>query len=57
MRRNFMLKITGKIKENGYEIEYKAAQEEKVYIDIQVDIARRKEVIEALKKIIEFLEE
>ncbi len=51
-----MLKITGKISENGYEIEYKAAQEEKVYIDIQVDIAKRKEVIEALKNIIEFLE-
>lgn len=57
MRRNFMLKITGKISENGYEIEYKATQEKEAYIDIQVDIARRKEVIEALKRIIEFLEE
>lgn len=52
-----MLKITGKISENGYEIEYKATQEKEAYIDIQVDIARRKEVIEALKRIIEFLEE
>ena len=52
-----MLKISGKIKNNGYEIEYKAAQEGEVYIDIQVDVEKRKEVIEALKKIIEFLEE
>ena len=50
-----MIKIIGKLTQEGYEINYKGAEEGQTYIDIQYNLEEKDKIIDALERIVEFL--
>jgi hypothetical protein len=50
-----MIKIVGELTQEGYEINYKGAEEGQTYIDIQYNLEEKDKIIDALERIVEFL--
>jgi hypothetical protein len=50
-----VIKIAGKLTQNGYEIYYQGITEGQTYIDIQYNLEEKDKVIDALERIVKFL--
>jgi hypothetical protein len=47
--------MNGELTQEGYEINYKGAEEGQTYIDIQYNLEEKDKIIDALERIVEFL--
>jgi hypothetical protein len=52
-----VIKVETKFKENSYETTYKGGEGKETYINIQYSLDKKKKVIDALERIVEFLKE